>query len=194
MEMSDNEAYMLQRDSKESSRLEEQHEFLKALANGHLIHPCIPTVTIRAIADVGTGTGVWLRDVAQALENHRHSDTELLGFDISSEQFPSQKGRLDFVVHDMTKPFHQRYHTHFDLVNVRLLSYALKAQQLKQAVANVVQLLRQYKSQSTVRIKARPLTIPILQVPVGISNGKKQTLQTLGRLQRPKLGTQLSRT
>lgn len=193
MEMSDNEAYMLQRDSKESSGLEEQHDFLKALANGHLIHPCIHAVTIRAIADVGTDTGVWLRDVAQALESRRHPDTELLGFGISPEKFSSQNDRLDFVVHDMTKPFHQRYHTHFDLVNVRLLSHALKAQQLKQAVANVVQLLRQYKSQSTVRIKERPLIFPMLQVPAGISNGKKQTLQTLRRLQRPKLGTQLYR-
>lgn len=141
--MSDNEAYMLQRDSVESSRLETQHEFLKALAHGHLIPPCIPTLSLRAIADVGTGTGVWLKDVAQALDHHQHPELEFLGFDISPKQFPSQKDRLKFVVHDMTKPFDKRHHEHFDLVNVRLLSYALKTQQLKQAVANVVQLLRQ---------------------------------------------------
>ena len=141
--MSDNEEYMLQRDKKESSRLETQHEFLKTLAHGNLILPCIPAASLRAIADVGTGTGAWLKDVARALDHQRNSNRELLGFDISPKQFPSQKDHLKFVVHDMTKPFDKIYHEHFDLVNVRLLSYAIKAQDLNQAVTNVVQLLRQ---------------------------------------------------
>ena len=46
IDMSDNEAYMLQSDSKESSRLESQHEFGKALAHGHRVHPCIPTLSL----------------------------------------------------------------------------------------------------------------------------------------------------
>ena len=43
-------------------------------------------------------------------------------------QFPSQTDRFDFLVQDMTIPFDKRHHEHFDLVNDRLLSYALKAQ------------------------------------------------------------------
>ena len=70
--MSDNEAYMLQRDSIASSRLETQHEFVKAAAPGH-----------RVIADVGTGTGAWLNDVTQALDHHQHLKLEFIGFDIS---------------------------------------------------------------------------------------------------------------
>lgn len=123
--MSDSETYMLQRDSIESSRLETQHEFVKALAHGHLIHPCIPTLSLRAIADVGTGTGAWLKDVAKALDHHQHPEMEFIGFDISPKQFPSQIDRLEFLVQDMTIPFEKRHHEHFDLVNVRLLSYAL---------------------------------------------------------------------
>lgn len=71
---------------------------------------------------MGTGTGVWLKDVAQALDHHQHPEWEFLGFDISPKQFPSQKDRLEFVVHDMTRPFH---HEHFDLVPSYVLSTAL---------------------------------------------------------------------
>ena len=83
IEISDNEAYMLQRDSIESSRLETHYEFVKALAHGHRFHLRIPTLSLRAIADVGTNTGAWLDDVAQALDHHQHLELEFIGFDIS---------------------------------------------------------------------------------------------------------------
>ena len=162
IDMSDNEAYMLQRDNIESNRLETQHEFVKALAHGHLIHHCIPQSSLRAIADVGTGTGAWLKDVALTLDHDQHPELGLVGFDISPKQFPSQKiDRLEFLVQDITVPFDTRHHEHFDLVNVRLLSYALQARQLKQAVANVVQLVRQspLSSKFSIKTKDRSLTI-----------------------------------
>ena len=107
--MSDNEAHMLQRGSTESSRLETQHEFVKALAHGRLIHPCTQTLSLRAIVDVDTGTGAWLKDVAQALDHHHHHHPELefIGF-------ASQISRLEFLVQDMTIPFDKRHHEHFD--------------------------------------------------------------------------------
>ena len=58
---------MLQRDE-ESKRLNALSKFLRALFYGHLIHPSIPRHELRAVADVGTGTGVWVDDVQQELD------------------------------------------------------------------------------------------------------------------------------
>ena len=140
--MSMDDAYMLPRDRNETERLEVQHQFLLALANGHLIHPLVPRKTLQRIADVGTGTGVWLRELTEA-QGEIHPDPEFVGFDISTEQFPPIKAvSQKYVVHDMTMPFPDEYLEFFDLVNVRLLSYALKAHDLKQAVENVVRIIR----------------------------------------------------
>ena len=97
---------------------------------------------------MGTGTGAWLKYVAKALHHHKHPDLAFAGFDISPKQFPSQIDRVNFLVQDMTIPFDKKHHEHCDFVNVHLLSYALKARYLKQAVANVVQLVRLLNFQS----------------------------------------------
>ena len=134
---------MLPRDRNETERLEVQHQFLLALAHGHLVHPLVPRKTLQRIADVGTGTGIWLRELTKA-QGELHPDPEFVGFDISKEQFPPIKAASqEFVVHDMTTAFPNKYLEFFDLVNVRLLSYALKAHDLKQAVENVVRIIRE---------------------------------------------------
>ena len=135
---------MLPRDSSEAERLRVQHQFLLALVNGHLIHPSIPRKALRTVADVGTGTGIWLQELAKDFDG-KHNP-EFVGFDISQQLFPPDKpSNQDFIVHDMTRPFPNKYLEHFDLVNLRLLSYALKAQDLKQAVENVAQIIRELK-------------------------------------------------
>ncbi len=57
---------------------------------------------------------------------------------------------IKFVVHDAVKSFPARYHGKFDLVNVRLLSYAVKAQDLRSVVENVVEIMSE---------SVRPLTL-----------------------------------
>ena len=160
------EAYMLQRNSTESSRLNTQHTFFLALAHGQLIHRSIPRQNLLAIADVGTGTGVWLRETAQELVNDSHRtheysaglvgggavhNHEFVGFDISPSQFPHPDDKavpgnvhVDFVVHDITESFPPQYHDKFDLVHIRLLSYAIKAANLVRVVENAVQILRKF--------------------------------------------------
>ena len=140
-----NEAYMLQRDPKESMRLNGQHEFMRALSSNNLIHPSIPRKSLQAIADVGTGTGVWLQDTAHDLltSGQPSRNIEFVGFDISPQQFPQNANKgMDFVIHSIIEPFPQQYHERFDLVHVRLLSYAIKARDLLKAVENVVEILR----------------------------------------------------
>ena len=142
--MANHEAYMLQRNPEESSRLDTQHTFLRALAHGELIHPSIPRESLRAVADVRAGTGVWLQETAQELENtqDRLGGVEYIGFDISPSQFPRNKvPGIDYLVHDVNEPFPHRYHSKFDLVHVRFLSYAISAPGLLKVVENVVQIM-----------------------------------------------------
>lgn len=141
------DGYMLQRGDEESKRLNAQHNFLRNLLGGHLVHPSIPSSTIKSVADVATGTGIWLRELAASPAYSGPSDGKersFIGFDISSQQFPSAKDRqpnVTFIVHDMTEAFPSEYHEVFDLVNVRLVSYAIRAVELEKVVWNVLQLL-----------------------------------------------------
>ncbi len=147
--MASDDGYMLQRDSHESKRLNTQHEFMVSMSNGHLIHPSISCKCLQAVADVATGTGIWLRDVAASPTFSSQSDankTEFVGFDISPKQFPSAaelSSSINFVTHDMTEPFPLKYHEKFDLVSVRLLSYVIKAVDLEKIVRHILEISRE---------------------------------------------------
>ncbi len=135
---------MLSRNREESQRLDAQHHFSRALAHGHLIQPTIPLSGLWNIADIGCGTGIWLREAVQELGRLGEA-RNFTGFDISGRQFPKENIQgVDFVLHDVVEPFPLQYHGHFDIVNVRLLSYALKAQDLGKAVENIVSILRKF--------------------------------------------------
>ncbi len=142
--------YQLPRGGEESVRLDHQHTFMRNLCDGNLIHRHIPVKQISKVADVATGTGVWLKDCAARMRVSSDATTskpEFVGFDISPLQFPQgQEGQdvqgLRFVAHDMTKPFPQEYHDHFDLVNIRLVSPAVPLADLNKALVNVLEILR----------------------------------------------------
>ncbi|KAI4220859.1 MAG: hypothetical protein L6R36_007312 [Xanthoria steineri] len=148
MASTNGETYMLQRNLDESQRLDAQHDYMRHMSYGHLLHPSIPLHQLHAVADVATGTGRWLQQLAHhpALPPPR-SDQQptFIGFDISDQQFPPpdpSSPRLAFELHDMLKPFPTQHHEKFDLVNVRLVSYAIKGADLDRVVQNVIQLLR----------------------------------------------------
>lgn len=147
--MAADEAYMPSRNHEESQRLDAQHHFLRALAHGHLIQPSIPQSGLCNIADIGCGTGIWLREAAQELGTPENP-IKFTGFDISAQQFPQENIQgVEFVVHDVVEPFPLQHHGNFDMVNVRLLSYALEAQDLEKAVENIIQILRKSRSDSS---------------------------------------------
>ena len=168
------EAYMLRRNPTESTRLNTQHAFFLALAHNQLIHPSIPRQNLRAIADVGTGTGVWLRETArEVVDGDKYtgqssaSGYEFVGFDISPSQFPDLddeeggvpgNGHIDFVVHDITSPFPPQYHHKFDLVHLRFLTYAIKAADLGRVVENIVQILRKCVAENIMAVLLSPKT------------------------------------
>ncbi|KAE8139479.1 hypothetical protein BDV38DRAFT_269962 [Aspergillus pseudotamarii] len=77
------DSYPLGRDIFHSVRLDAQH-LLRRLHTGYIVYPCIPINDNLRIAELGTGTGVWLFAAAKYLP----PTTQLDGFDISHEQFP----------------------------------------------------------------------------------------------------------
>ncbi|PON20323.1 hypothetical protein TGAM01_v210822 [Trichoderma gamsii] len=88
--MSDADDYVLGREYSEGLRLETQH-LLFNIHNGYTIDPKIPISPGMKIADIGTGTGIWLLDVARQVP----STVQLDAFDISDKQFPHKDSRPD---------------------------------------------------------------------------------------------------
>lgn len=148
--MGESKVYMLKRDHNESIRLEEQSSFLHALFHHRLLHSSIPRDPLHAVADVGTGTGVWMRELQQELDSTPGSKSvQFVGFDSSDDQFPLQKpSNHKYVVHDAVRPFPPEFHHRFDLVHLRFLSYGIKAHQLEEFVDSVSQIIRESRCAS----------------------------------------------
>lgn len=68
------DTYGLTRDAKESSRLNNQHVVWKKNF-GFLLHPRIAaSIPSNArVGDVGTGTGIWITDLAKEQGNNQYS-------------------------------------------------------------------------------------------------------------------------
>lgn len=98
------------------------------------------------MADVGAGTGIWLRDVASQLSTIptlKGEPRSFHGFDISDAQFPvNPPSNMRFTVQDILQPFPEEERGKYDLVQARFLILALKAKEIETAVRNLTQLLR----------------------------------------------------
>ncbi|KAJ5221119.1 uncharacterized protein N7469_010006 [Penicillium citrinum] len=139
-------AYLLARDQTESERLEKQHFFFMALLRNQIIQKSIPRDNLVSIADIGTGTGIWLQEVAKVLPSPQ---LDLQGFDISDAQFPprhrlrvSENSEIGLHVQDARKEFPPEHHGRYDLVHIRLLTAGMKAEDYKHVVKNVRSLLK----------------------------------------------------
>ncbi|KAI6861757.1 hypothetical protein KC338_g6475 [Hortaea werneckii] len=112
----------LTRDQEESQRLNLQHD-LYIKSTGFHLHPRI-AATLPAdahIAEVATGTGIWLRSLAASSQSS--PGWKYTGFDISPEQFPPDPDRkgIGFRVLDILKPPPEEEKGKYDVVHVRLL-------------------------------------------------------------------------
>jgi len=92
------------------------------------------------IADVATGTGIFLLDLAKTLP----TASEFHGFDISSAQFPKAQvpANVQFHVADAKKPFSPEFHEKFHVVHLRLLIAAMSGDDWKTVTQNVCMLLK----------------------------------------------------
>lgn len=133
--------YNLPRHTEESSRLDLQHDAYVKIV-GYVLHPRIAAALPEnaRVADVGTGTGIWLRDLARGCP----STWSFHGFDISDAQFP-KNGTEDGIKYEqlnITESIPERLQGQFDVVHLRLLVCGLVDHQWEQAARNVLQLLR----------------------------------------------------
>jgi SAM-dependent methyltransferase len=135
---------------KEIERLEWNHynTFIPTLYRGKFFPQHIqkyldglPRDRTPAIADVATGTGVWLLEIAPKLPPSSRLD----GFDISTAKFrPKDKlpANVKLQCGDARSPFPEELHGQYDVVHVRLVVLALKADEWAKVAANLLPLLR----------------------------------------------------
>ncbi|KJZ70451.1 hypothetical protein HIM_10153 [Hirsutella minnesotensis 3608] len=130
----------------EESRLDtNHHELFKPMMAGALLPANIMTylrsLEAPVVADVATGTGVWLEDLAAELP----AASQLDGYDFDTSKFRSSQKlptnvKLQFG--NVLEPFPEAIHGKYDVVHARLLLFALKADQWDIAAANLKTLLK----------------------------------------------------
>lgn len=107
-------AYILPRSGEEIDRLATQHQGMLDFMGRSLLEPeIVASIADRdnvRIGDVGTGTEVWLLDVA-ARTNY---GSKFVGLDISDAQFPPEskystlRKHIEFHTFDLLKPVEER--------------------------------------------------------------------------------------
>ncbi|KAG9605195.1 hypothetical protein KCU77_g158, partial [Aureobasidium melanogenum] len=136
------DTYGLTRDQVESKRLNAQHNVWKTNI-GYLLHPRIQSDLAEGpcIADVGTGTGVWIVDLASELANDGKGAYE--GLDISPSQFPqSPQNGVVFSTFNLLEPVPVHMQATFDVIHLRLLILGLPRNTWKLACENILSLLK----------------------------------------------------
>ncbi|KAL8794431.1 MAG: hypothetical protein Q9195_003018 [Heterodermia aff. obscurata] len=135
--------YPLGRDLHASARLYLQHLFWN-IRLGYLLHPSI-SVDLKPqirVADIGTGNALWLLELSQDLP----SDTQLVGYDISSAQFPNKESLppqvhleiLDILSDELPKEVVGT----FDVVHIRALVLVVQAGDPRTILSNSCALLK----------------------------------------------------
>ncbi|KAF4338129.1 methyltransferase domain protein [Fusarium beomiforme] len=129
----------------EESRLDYQHNTWRMITKALIPENIKVYLNSRgrppAVADVGTGTGVWLRDFASEV----HQDARLDGFDIDDSKFLAAKdlpSNVKLSLGNVFEPIPEHLVGQYDLVHVRLLMVALKAGDWEPVARNLQSLLR----------------------------------------------------
>ncbi|PKS09839.1 hypothetical protein jhhlp_004462 [Lomentospora prolificans] len=128
----------------ETARLDFQHSWFRKLTRNLLPKPIsdyLSTVPSPKIADIGTGTGIWLVDLWSQLP----PTSVLHGFDIDTAKFPSPDrlpANVKLQQANTLKPFAEERLGAYDLVHVRLLMYGLKKDEWEIVARNLLTLLK----------------------------------------------------
>ncbi|KAJ5745661.1 methyltransferase domain-containing protein [Penicillium odoratum] len=129
----------------EQQRLNDNHRVFKQMTNGKLLPMCIErhlrSLSAPVVADIATGTGNWLFDLARELP----SLAQLDGYDIDSSKYLAtelQPRNVALHVHDVLNPFHESLRGRYDAVHIRLLYLALRADDWTTVAANVKYILK----------------------------------------------------
>lgn len=110
---------------------------------GYHIHPSIATGLdqFSRIADIGTGTGIYLLELSRQLPRTYQFD----GFDISDVQYPSPEAlpaNVSLTLQDARQAFPADLKGKYDLVHLRLMVLGMEKQDWEVVAANAIQLLK----------------------------------------------------
>ena len=131
--------YLLNRDLFAATRLNNQH-WAWHQELGYNLHPSIVVPTNGRIADVATGTGAWLLEVA-----HENSTVQCDGFDISLEQAPPSvwlPANVSLRVWDMYEPPPTELVSTYDVVHIRLVCLVVRNKDPVPILHNLALLLK----------------------------------------------------
>ena len=135
----DGQGYLMNRSHLAACRLNLQHYLWKQSLD-FSIHPSIPITQDSVIADIATGTGMWLMDVARELPK-----AQLDGLDLDLKQAPhsqwlphSIKMRQWDIFEDVPKDLIGKY----DFVHVRLLVLVISQDDSQAVIRKLVKMLK----------------------------------------------------
>jgi Methyltransferase domain len=109
----DDNAYWLPNDDEEINRLELQHLVWKLCLNGRLHIAPVPE-DVHSVVDLGTGTGKWAMEFADA-----HPSAEVLGTDLSPIQSTLAPPNCTFIVENVEHDW--EFSEPFDYIHSRML-------------------------------------------------------------------------
>ncbi|KAL1877421.1 hypothetical protein Daus18300_002406 [Diaporthe australafricana] len=124
--------------STDIGRLTIYHLGFKQAADGTLIFPPLDfSTTPRAVLDVGTADGLWIRDVQSSLATPPRGTHTFTGTDLNSSFFPSTTlPNTTFVEQDINAAPPSSWQASFDLVHLRMILIAAGSGDKQRAVVN----------------------------------------------------------
>jgi len=133
--------YYLPRDTSESARLAAQHKVwmtnIGYILNPHIASQLPPNARI---ADVGTGTGIWLEDLAAESKDKQY---HYQGFDLSKSQLAKDLSEtFDFDILNILESIPSQWAGKFDVVHAKLLTCGLAEEDWLTAAKHMLQLLK----------------------------------------------------
>ncbi|CEJ82416.1 hypothetical protein VHEMI02482 [[Torrubiella] hemipterigena] len=136
------DSYVLQRNTSATTRLNYQYYLWQDTFRFHL-HPDIPQLAPDArIAEVATGSGIWLFDTAREVP----SNISLTGLDISLDQIPGPRGsqmpNMSFQQWSFFDAPPEDLVGKFDVVHMRLVAVVVMDQDPEKILKNVKLLLK----------------------------------------------------
>lgn len=124
--------------SSDIGRLTIHHLGFKQAAEGTLIFaPLDFSHAPRAVLDVGTADGLWMREVQSSMPAPSNGEHEFIGTDINTSFFPSTTTEnITYVKQDIKEPAPEAWKNAFDLVNLRMILIAAGSGVAQRAVVN----------------------------------------------------------
>ncbi|KAI1421795.1 hypothetical protein F5Y12DRAFT_765953 [Xylaria sp. FL1777] len=128
----------------EHDRLNRQHHLFDDMMQNDLLPPDVASSLSKSptppkILEIATGTAIWLSEVGKTLS----PDAELVGLDYDTTKFQSSLApNITLRQANMYEPFPSDLLGKFDVVNVRLIIFALKEGQGTDLVKNLMTLLK----------------------------------------------------